>query len=71
MLSGVPHGSVLGPDVVHNTKIHKQFSSRYGSLTQLMHHSDDKNQIDHYDKIKTNTLGKIHCEPEIVQNIKT
>ena len=31
----------LGPDIIHNTKIHKQFSSRNGSLTQSMHYSDD------------------------------
>ena len=30
-----------GPDVIHNTKIHKQFSLRNGCLTQSMHHSDD------------------------------
>ena len=28
-----------------------------------------KNQIDHYDKTKKRTLGKIHCEPESKETI--
>ena len=48
---------ILGPDVIHKTKTHKKFGSHNGSLTQSMHHSEDKNQIDHYDETKKSTHG--------------